>query len=475
MVSGIVSVLLAKTLRSSTLRLALIWIGIFGTAVAALLGYVYWSTASYMIRQSDHAIAMELAVLREAYARGGREPLVAAITQRMSDERFEGGIYLLADSSGARLVGNLAAWPLSLKGSSGWGNFSAPERKSNADRQPLMRAMFETLPDGTHLLVGEDIADLDQVTDRINTALLLATLLIVAVAAAASASITRRTVGRIESINATSRAIMQSGLSERIPLRGTKDEWDELATNLNSMLERIETLMGEVKQFSDNVAHELRTPITRLRGRLEKSYNSLHDGDAQKAMIGDTIADLDSVQRIFSSLTRISQIEARDRTAAFRTIDLAEVVREVVELFDAAAEEKGGQLIAIGDQCVLVTGDRDLLFDAVANLVDNAIKYGREAGRVTVDVRRSDAGVVIAVSDEGPGIPGDEFRNVFKRFYRLERSRPAPGNGLGLSLVAAVARLHGAQIEMLNNAPGLTIQLCFPASARSGVENAAVS
>jgi signal transduction histidine kinase len=474
-VLGIVSVLLAKTLRSSTLRLALIWIGIFGTAVAALLGYVYWSTASYMLRQSDQAIAIELAVLQEAYASGGREQLMAAIAERMSDGGFESGIYLLADPSGVPLAGNLAAWPASLKGSSGWGNFSAPESKPDAARQPLMRAAFETLPDGTRLLVGEDIADLDQVADRINTALLLTTLLIVAVAAAAAATITRRTVGRIEAINATSRAIMQSGLSERIPLRGTKDEWDELATNLNSMLERIETLMGEVKQFSDNVAHELRTPITRLRGRLEKSYNSLHDGDAQKAMIGDTIADLDSVQRIFSSLTRISQIEARDRTAAFRTIDLAEVVREVVELFDAAAEEKGGQLNTVGDQRVLVTGDRDLLFDAVANLVDNAIKHGPEAGRVTVDVRQSDAGATIAVSDEGPGIPGDEIRNVFKRFYRLERSRRTPGNGLGLSLVAAVARLHGAQIETLDNAPGLTIQLCFPASARSGADNAARS
>jgi signal transduction histidine kinase len=474
-VLGIVSVLLAKTLRSSTLRLALIWIGIFGTAVAALLGYVYWSTASYMLRQSDQAIAIEFAVLQEAYASGGREHLVAAIAERMPDGGFESGIYLLADTSGAPVAGNLAAWPASLKGSSGWGNFSAPEWRSDAARQPLMRATFETLPDGTRLLVGEDIADLDQVTERINTALILTALLIVAVAAAAAATITRRTVGRIESINATSRAIMQSGLSERIPLRGTKDEWDELATNLNSMLERIETLMGEVKQFTDNVAHELRTPITRLRGRLEKSYNSLHDGDAQKAMIGDTIADLDSVQRIFSSLTRISQIEATDRTAAFRTIDLAEVVREVVELFDAAAEEKGGQLKTVGDQRVLVTGDRDLLFDAVANLVDNAIKHGPEAGRVTVDVRQSDAGAAIAVSDEGPGIPGDEIRNVFKRFYRLERSRRTPGNGLGLSLVAAVARLHGAQIETLDNAPGLTIRLGFPASARSGVEDAASS
>jgi signal transduction histidine kinase len=472
-VSGIVSVLLAKTLRSSTLRLALIWIGIFGTAVAALLGYIYWSSTAYMLKQSDQAIAMELVMLREAYTRAGRNRLITAITQRTSGA--EGGVYLLADPSGAPLAGNLATWPASLKEPGGWENFSAPEWKPDAARRPLLRATFETLPDGTRLLVGQDITELDQVTERINTALLLTALLIVAVAAAASASVTLRTVGRIESIIATSRAIMRSGLSERIPLRGTKDEWDELATNLNSMLERIETLMGEVKQFTDNVAHELRTPITRLRGRLEKSYNSLPEGDVHKSMIGDTIADLDSVQRIFSSLTRISQIEASDRTAAFRTIDLAEIVREVVELFDAAAEEKGGQLNTVGDRRVLVTGDRDLLFDAVANLVDNAIKHGPEAGRVTVDVRQCDAGAAIAVSDEGPGIPGGEIRNVFKRFYRLERSRRTPGSGLGLSLVAAVARLHGAQIETLDNAPGLTIRLCFPGPKRSGAETAVAS
>src|SRR5258706_4713916 len=223
----------------------------------------------------------------------------------------------------------------------------------------------------------------------------------------------------------------------------------------------MEMRMGEVKQCTDSVAHELRTPITRLRGRLEKSYNSLREGDAHKSMIGDTIADLDSVQGIFSSLTRISQIEASDRTAAFRTIDLAEVVREVVELFDAAAEEKGGQLSTIGDQRVLVTGDRDLLFDAVANLVDNAIKHGREAGRVTVEVTRN-GGAVISVGDDGPGIPTNERQNVFKRFYRLERSRPTPGNRLGLSLVAAVARLHGAGIEMVDNGPGPKFRLRVP-------------
>jgi len=178
-------------------------------------------------------------------------------------------------------------------------------------------------------------------------------------------------------------------------------------------------------------------------------------------LIGDTLADLDGVLRMFASLTRISRIEANDRTAAFRTVDLSEIAREVVELFDAAAEEKGGHLIAVADQRVLVSGDRDLLFDALANLVDNAIKHGHEAGQVTVEVTRSDGIAVVSVADNGPGIPADEFPHVFKRFYRLERSRRTPGNGLGLSLVSAVAQLHGARIEMADNAPGLKIRLWF--------------
>lgn len=467
--------LLAKTLRSSTFRLALIWIVIFGATVVALFSYVYWSTASYVRSRSDHAVTTELAILREAYTSAGRDKLITTIAQRMAGEHLEGGVYLLADPSFARLAGNLEVWPSTLKGSSGWGNFSAREWKPDAAYRPLLRATFETLPDGTHLLVGKDIQDLDEFAEKIRTAVVLAILLIFVLAGAASVSVTRRTVGRIEAINATSRAIMQSGLSERIPLRGTRDEWDELATNLNSMLDRIEALMGEVKQFTDNVAHDLRTPITRIRGRLEKAYNSLRDGASPQLLIGDTMADLDGVLRIFSSLTRISQIEASDRTAAFRTIDLAEIVREVVELFDAAAEERGGHLDSVGDQRVLVTGDRDLLFDAMANLVDNAIKHGREAGRVTVEVRESDGGAIISVFDDGPGIPADEFQHVFKRFYRLERSRQTPGNGLGLSLVAAVARLHGAHIEMLDNAPGLKIRLLFPRPLRSGVENRGAS
>jgi signal transduction histidine kinase len=456
-------VLLAKTLRSSTLKLALISIGIFGTVVVGLFAYVYWSTASYVRSRADRAIAAEQAILQRAYEMGGRRALLDAIARRMAEEHLQTGLYLLADPAYAPLAGNLKAWPSSLKGAMGWNNFSAlEERKPDAPHPPLLRAAFETLPDGSHLLVGRDIEDLDEFAVKIETALALGISLIFVLAGVASLYVTRRTVGRIEAINATSRSIMQSGLGKRIPLRGTRDEWDQLAGNLNSMLDRIEALMGEVKQATDNVAHDLRTPLTRMRGRLEKAHGRPRDGTEDEALISDTIAHLDGVLGMFTSLTRISQIEANDRTAGFRAVNLAEIANEVVELFDAAAEDRGAHIEAAGAPLALVSGDRDLLFDAVSNLVDNALKHGRDTGHVSVEVTRGDDGAAISVADDGPGIPATERRHVFKRFYRLERSRRMPGNGLGLSLVAAVARLHGADIEMLDNAPGLKFRLRFP-------------
>jgi signal transduction histidine kinase len=455
-------VLLAKTLRSTTLKLALISIAIFGTAVIALFSYVYWSTASYVRGRSDHAVAAEHAILKRAYDGAGRAGLVAAIGQRIAEQRLAGGQYLLVDPSSAPVAGNLKAWPPALMGASGWGNFSAPEGQQGADR-PVLRARFDTLPDGYRLLVGTNIDDLDDFARKIDTALLGGILLIFVLAAVASVSVTRRTVGRIESINATSRAIMHSGLGQRIPQRGTHDEWDQLAANLNMMLDRIEGLMQEVKQVTDNVAHDLRTPLARMRGRLEKAYSAQRSSEDDSSLIADTLADLDGVLRMFSSLTRISHIEASDRTDAFRAVNLSEVASDVVELFDAAAEATGVRLAVAGDRNVFVAGDRDLLFDAVANLVDNAIKHGRDGGHVTVQVGQDDGGAVISVADDGPGIPADEFQQVFKRFYRLERSRRTPGNGLGLSLVAAVARLHGARVDLEDNAPGLKLRLRFPA------------
>jgi signal transduction histidine kinase len=356
-------VLLAKTLRSSTFRLALIAIAAFGLIVAAIMAYVYFGTIAY-------------------------------VRSRVGDA---------GDHSG-------------------------------------FAAMIELA--------------------MIAVAVLLAVL-----AGLAAVLVTRRTVGRIEEINATSRAIMLSGLDQRIPLRGSHDEWDRVAENLNQMLDRIETLMGEVKQASDNVAHDLRTPLTRMRGRLEKAYHAPRNSETDASLIGDTIADLDAVLGMFASITRISEIETRARKGAFRSVNLVEIASEVVELYDAAAEQDATRLGLEGDAEVRVTGDRDLLFDAIANLVDNAIKHGRTGGRVIVTCRNGEAGAVISVADDGTGIPVDQHDRVFKRFYRLEQSRYTPGNGLGLSLVAAVASLHGARIELRDNAPGLLFRLSFPAAS----------
>lgn len=355
--------LLAKTLRSSTFRLALIAIAAFGLIVAAIMAYVYFGTIAY------------------------------------------------------------------VQGRTG------------------------------------DAGDHSGFTAMIELAMMAVAVLLVVLAGLAAVLVTRRTVGRIEEINATSRAIMLSGLDRRIPLRGSHDEWDRVAENLNQMLDRIETLMGEVKQVSDNVAHDLRTPLTRVRGRLEKAYHASRNGEADAVLIGDTIADLDSVLGMFASITRISEIETRARRSAFRTLDLAEIAGEVVELYDAAAEQVATRLSLGGDRELAITGDRDLLFDAIANLVDNAIKHGRAGGQVTVTCRSAGGGAVIAVADDGPGIPADQCDHVFKRFYRLEQSRYTPGNGLGLSLVAAVAGLHGAEIALHDNAPGLTVRLSFPTTS----------
>jgi signal transduction histidine kinase len=461
-------VLLTKTLRSTTFRLALISIAVFGAMVIALFGYVYWSTTKFVLSRSDSAIEAERAMLRNVYDRGGRNALTQAIEQRDAVARFQGGIYLLADGSFAPIAGNLNAWPPALKRDGEWAEFkSQPSNAKAGSGPPLLRARAENLPDGSHLLVGRDVSDLGRFADGIYAALATATVLIFLLAAVASISVTRRTVGRIESINATSRAIMKSGLGTRIPLHGTEDEWDHLAQNLNSMLERIEALMAEVKQVSDNVAHDLRTPLTRMRARLEKASIEKGGRDHEQSLISETIADLDDVLRMFSSLTRISQIETTNKTSAFRMVDLGEIATQVAELFDAAAESKGGRVEVIGNQSVPVIADRDLLFDAVANLVDNAVKHGRPGGRVIVSTDKIDGEAVFSVADQGPGIPATEFEHVFKRFYRLERSRRTPGNGLGLSLVAAVARVHGARITLSDNEPGLKVALHFPSIQQS--------
>jgi signal transduction histidine kinase len=454
-------VLLNKTLRSSTLRLAFIYVVVFSAAIFGLLGYVYWSTVGYLYEESDRSISAELGLLTKAYDAGGRDRLVQLINQRLTDAYFSDWVYLLADPSFNFVAGNRESWPAALRSAQGWST------DVSFDRAGSLRVTQQVLPDGYHLFLGHRIDALDRFGENVTIGLAAAAALFLILAAAAGISTSRRSVARIEAINATSRAIMRSGLGERIPLRGTGDEWDGLAENLNSMLDRIEDLVETNRQVSDNIAHDLRTPLTRMRGRLERACNQHLDGGRYQALVNDTIGELDVILTTFSSLLRISQIEARARTAGFRPIDLTAIVREVAELFEPAAEERGVRLKLDACEVVPAVGDRDLLFDAISNLVDNAIKHGGDQGEVGIAVSEGIDGPVLAITDHGPGVPIEERIQVLRRFYRLERSRNSPGNGLGLSLVAAVANLHDARLALTDNCPGLRVELQFPVPQRN--------
>jgi signal transduction histidine kinase len=463
----IASVLLTKTIRSTTFKLALASIAVFGTFVVAFLSYVYISALTYVQSEFDRSIAVDRQLLEGAFQREGRPGVTAAIQRHLSDNAFGDRIYLLADTSFDVLAGNLKSWPTGVRAT----HAKPPKIEAwpGEENQPPARVSTGTLPNGDRLLLGRRLDSIDAFRANNRNALIATFIFIFLLAAGASVAVTRRTIGRIESINATSRGIMESDLKKRIPLRGTNDEWDQVAGNLNSMLDRIERLMGELRQATDNVAHDLRTPLTRIRGRLEIAYNQVRDNDCRRELLGDTIADLDVVLRVFTSLTRISQIESNIQRSAFRTVNLFEVAGRAVELYEAAAEEKGMHLTLIGDRTLSVMGDPDLLFDAISNLLDNAIKHGPEGGEATIETTNIHGRHTICVADNGPGIPAKEYPHVLKRFYRLERSRHTPGNGLGLSLVAAVANIHGARIEMADNSPGLSVQLSFPVSASASI------
>ena len=458
--------LLSKTLRSSTFRLAILYVCLFGASVAALFGYVYWSTTRYVKQRYDTMVVGDRRELLDTFARRGRDGLIRELRSHEADTPADGDVYVLADGNYAPIAGNLKDWPAVARGADGWVEFLAPSLRPNAKHRPLVRALVTTLPDGSHLLSGEEIDDMVAFGRTINRGLALGVILLCVLAAAAGISVTRRTVARIEAINATSRAIMASGLGKRIPRRGTKDEWDQLAQNLNSMLERIEELVRGIKEVSDNIAHDLRTPLMRMRGRLEVALRTRRNGEADEALIARTVGELDEVLKTFSSLLRISAVEARERTVGFGPVDLSKLATEVVDLFDAAAEERGVELRCLAVPTEPVLGDRDLLFEALSNLIDNALKHGQSDIEVRVEPDAA-GGTRLTVRDHGPGIPTGERKHVFQRFYRLERSRSTPGNGLGLSLVQAVAQLHVAELALLEATPGLAVELRFPAMATS--------
>ena len=445
----------ARLLKSATFRLAFLYMLLFGGSVALLLGFLYWATVGVLSEQVDETIQADIKGLAEQYKQRGARGIAATIDERVRKDPGGRTVYLLTDPTRRPLVGNLSGWPTATPDDDGWIAFELLDRDTADGRPHLARARRFVLQGGLNLLVGREVRELERTRHMIINAMIWGIAITLALALAGGIAMSRGTARRIEAINQTSRDIMSGDLDRRIPAGGTNDEFDQLAGNLNTMLDRIQGLMEGLRHVSDNIAHDLRTPLTRLRGRLEELDDRALSASERSRRIDAAVAEADALLSMFNALLRITQIEAGGRRDNFAAVDLAELLNDVAELYEPVAQEKGLSFSAHCEAASSVTGDRDLLFQAVANLADNAIKYTPAGGSVTLHT----SGKSVTVSDTGPGVPEEAREDVFRRFHRLEKSRSQPGSGLGLSLVKAVAQLHGGTVRLEDNRPGLKAEL----------------
>jgi len=451
-----------RLLRTNAFRLAVLYFALFAVSVLTLLAFIYLSTADFIEQQTEATIDAEITGLQEQYDPTEISGLVEIIRARSTAAHGGPTVYLITDPALHRLAGNLSGWPRDSEViRPGWITFPLEVGSRNAPRTHTALAKVFILPGGYRLLVGRDLRDAQAYRSRIDRTLAWSGLLTLALGVAGGFLMTRNMLRRVDVVNRTSERIIHGDLSQRVPLNGSGDEFDQLAVNLNTMLDRIERLMTGMRQVTDNIAHDLRTPLARLRARLEVTLLERPDATLYGEALRETIAEADRLLGTFNALLSIAEAEAGSRRDALVTLDLGEIVRSVAELYDPVADEKGLTLTARAEAGVTVHGDRHLLSQAVANLLDNALKY-TPAGTVAVAARREGMQGRIEVTDSGPGIPADRREAVFDRFVRLEGSRSTPGNGLGLSLVRAVARLHGGEVWLEDNAPGLKAVLTLP-------------
>lgn len=447
-----------RLLRTSTFQLTVLYASLFAVSISIFAGFLYWSTIGYLQRQTDEVIEAEVMGLAEQYRSSGLGRLVRVIRERIDAEPDSGALYLFADRNLNPLAGNLPGWPALASRADGWYSF---QHWVDGEEVPARARVF-ALPEGLVLLVGREIGDLERITSRFRNALVwgggLALLLALLVGVLMSTSV----LHRVESINSTTRQIMSGDLSRRVESRGSGDEFDQLADNLNRMLEEIERLMEGIRHVADNIAHDLRTPLTRLRNALEEAERE-SDPEAARQRVQTAIADADQLLQTFRALLRIARLEAGGYDVEHRPVLLNELVEDALDLYQAVAEDKNIELISRCEGPATVDGDRDLLFQLLANLIDNAVKYTPAAGRVVVGLNVEGESVALSVADSGPGIPEAMRSRVLERFFRMDSSRNEPGNGLGLSLVSAVARQHRAELALTDNAPGLKVTLRMPA------------
>ncbi len=456
----------ARLLRSTAFRLAVTYLAFFSATALLLLGAVYWTSTTFIDKQIRETINTEITGLADRYRQQGVGGLLQVISERSALDRDRKSLYLLTDSLYRPITGNLVGWPEATADAQGWLSFTVQTQT------PAGVGLFDAtgrvfrLPGDYNLLVGRSLRDADQVKSALRQAIGFGMALTVLLGLIGGVLTSRMLLDRVEAITRTMRGIMGGDIGRRVPNRGSGDEFDQLAQGINAALDQIERLLESMRTVTDNVAHDLRTPLQRLRSRIDVALLGEADADDYRRALEETMADADRLLATFNALLTIAQAEAGDRANRLAPLELLPLARDLVELYEPLAEEKGVRLrLAPASHAGKVMGDRHLLSQALANLVDNAVKYTPEGGAVTVTV---DDGHCLAVADTGPGIPAEARERVLEPFVRLDATRSTSGNGLGLSLVQAVARLHGARLELAGNDPGLVVRLWFPKEQAGG-------
>jgi len=448
-------------LKSSAVRITLVYALLFGLSVSIILGFVYWSTIVYETNQTDQDINAEIDTLSEVYKNKGYPGLLIMLSERVEQLRpGDSSLYLLTDDQFQPLVGNMPSWPRLAFDSGGWLDFQLDDLRDAEGGRYSARARTFVVENRFNLLVGQGMKDLATLKALVGRALIWGLALTVILGLIGGLMMRQTLRSRLGAINQTSRKIMQGDLRKRIDTRGTGDEFDELANNLNKMLDQIENGVEGVRRVSDNIAHDLKTPLARLKNRVEELKFKVAGQRDEEAAVDQIIHEADGLLATFNALLRIARIEYSEQRKSFSEIDVNSILIDLEDLYEPLAEDRGQTLTLKIGEPVFLLADRDMLFQAFANLYDNALKYTPRGGQIVVRSFESAEGHWnVEIADNGPGIPKSEHKKVVQRFYRLDQSRNSPGSGLGLALVYAVLKLHQLELVLSDNNPGLKVRI----------------
>ncbi|MET0258841.1 MAG: HAMP domain-containing sensor histidine kinase [Methylobacterium sp.] len=460
--------------RVTAVRLSAVYLALFAVFAAILLVYVTGTASSILQTQNRETISEEISDLGRIYGATGIAGLVRSVDRRTRQPGAS--LYLVTDATGRILAGNVESIEAGILDDPGF--TVRPFRyarftENEANRYHLAVAQVVRLPNGMRILVGRDQTDQDRIRLVVRNALILALGLMMVGALVAWFLVGRTALHRLDRMSASTARIMGGDLGERLPVSGTGDEFDRLSENLNLLLARISLLQEGLRQVSDNIAHDLKTPLTRLRNRIEASLAESDAGRDARPAFESIMAEADGMIRTFDALLMISRVEAGSHFALKTEVDLSEIVGGVVELYEPLAEDAGAVLVLAEVEPVVASVSRELIAQALSNLIDNALKYGEMPDRglvVSVALRRRGDAAVLSVSDNGPGIPADHRDRVLERFYRLDQSRSKPGSGLGLSLVQAIAGIHEGSLSLADAEPGLKVELELPVTSHESVD-----